>query len=185
MSHYRRWRKPGGTFFFTLVSYQRRPIWAIPSVRPLLRGAMKDVNARMPFTTVAIVLLPDHIHTVWKLPEGDADYSTRWRLIKTQFTQDYLAAGHEEGVLSQARRDHGDRGVWQRRSVEHWIRDETDLRRHVDYIHFNPVKHGHVRRAAEWEFSTFHNYVDRGEYEPDWGEAEPETIRGWKPTLEV
>lgn len=122
-------------------------------------------------TVEAIVLLPDHLHRVWSLPEGDADFSTRWRLIKTEFTQRWLAAGGSEldGTVSRAVK--GERGVWQRRFYEHQVRDLADLKRCVDYIHVNPLKHGLVRRVADWPWSSFHRYVLLGEYPADWGSA--------------
>ena len=109
-------------------------------------------------------LMPEHIHCVWKLPEGDADFSTRWRLIKKYFTLAYLAAAGDELAQSNSRRKEGERGVWQRRFWEHLIRDETDLQNHIDYIHFNPVKHELVDCVDDWPWSTYHRFVKLGYY---------------------
>ena len=122
---------------------------------------------RNPFALIAMVILPDHLHAIWRLPAGDADYSNRWRRIKAAFSQ--RMTGGED--LSKSRLAKGERGIWQRRFWEHTIRDEMDLRQHIDYVHFNPVKHGHAVRVADWPHSTFHGYVQRGTYPLDWGGA--------------
>lgn len=180
MSRYRRWREPGGTYFFTVVTFDRRPILTGVAARRCLREAFRQTRSKRPFEQLAVVLLPDHLHCLWRLPCGDKDFSTRWRLIKTYFTRSVLHAGFRltsQGPSRQKRQEHT---IWQRRFWEHWIRDERDLKRHVDYIHYNPVKHGHVRCAADWPYSTFAKYVALGEYPPDWGQAEPDTIKGWE-----
>jgi putative transposase len=110
------------------------------------------------------VVLPDHLHAVWTLPEGDADFSLRWRLIKTVFSRG-LPQGEE---ISKSRFGKGERGIWQRRYWEHTLRGEGDFERHVDYIHFNPVKHGHVGRVRDWPHSPFHRLVRLGVYPEDW-----------------
>ena len=110
-------------------------------------------------------LSAEHLHTIWVLPPNDADYATRWRLIKASFSRG-LPKGER---ISQSRRDKGERGIWQRRYWEHTLRDELDLARHVDYIHFNPVKHGHVKSVSEWPYSSFHRFVESGRYSADWG----------------
>ena len=120
-----------------------------------------------------MVLLPDHLHTIWTLPRGDADYSSRWRRIKAEFTDAYLAAGGRELPVSPSRKKRGERGIWQRRFWEHVVRDEDDLKRCVDYCHWNPRKHGLVERVRDWEYSTFHQFVERGEYDLDWGSTDP------------
>jgi putative transposase len=114
--------------------------------------------------TIAICVLPDHIHAVWALPEGDADFSTRWNLIKTGFSR-----GRDPMPRSASKAHKREKGIWQRRYWEHTIRDDADLERHVDYIHFNPVKHGHVTRVVDWPHSSFHRYVERGQLASDWG----------------
>lgn len=131
-------------------------------------GCMRDCIAlertRRPFSVIAWVVLPEHLHCIWRLPEGDADYATRWRRIKTDFSRRMSKTEYRSSI----RRARGERGIWQRRYWEHAIRDEIDLRRHIDYIHFNPVKHGHVDAVRDWPFSSFHRYVRRGELLEDW-----------------
>ena len=131
----------------------------------LLRAAFRDTRARHPFAIEAVVILPDHLHAIWTLPEGDADFTLRWRLIKSAFSS-ALPRGER---ISASRLAKGERGIWQRRYWEHAIRDEADFERHVDYIHFNPVKHGYVTRVADWPHSSFHRYVERGLLAEDWG----------------
>jgi putative transposase len=118
----------------------------------LLRSSFRDTRARHPFTIDAIVVLPDHLHAIWTLPEGDADYATRWRQIKSAFSR---ALPHDEAISSSRLRK-GERGVWQRRYWEHTLRDQDDFAAHVDYIHFNPVKHGHAPEPDEWPYSSIH-----------------------------
>lgn len=178
MSSYRRWFVPGGLFFFTVVTCHRYPFFRSHKTRELLGQAFRSVTQKQPFELFAIVLLWDHLHCLWKLPPGDSDYSTRWKAIKDHFTTEWPASGgHEEPVtLSQKRRGH--RGIWQRRYWEHTVRDEDDLERRFDYIHFNPVKHGCVARAADWPWSSFHRYVDSGHYPMEWGRSEPSHLAG-------
>ena len=164
---YRRAFTPGGTYFFTLVSYKRRPIFSSPETVELLRSAFRRTMAFMPFTIVASVILPEHMHFIWTLPKESCDFSTRWRLIKSDFTRHWSPEGAVSERVSRVRK--GEKDVWQRRFWEHLIRDEEDLRRHVEYVHYNPVKHGLVRSAAEWEDSSFMKYVRDGVYAMDWG----------------
>lgn len=154
---YRRAFVPGGSWFFTVVTCDRRPIFASADAVDVLRDAFRHVRAKHRFATDAIVVLPDHLHCIWTLPPGEADFATRWRLLKTRVTQG----------LDPALR--GDGRIWQHRFWEHLLRDEDDFARHVDYIHFNPVKHGLVDSAAEWPHSTFHRYVATGVLPVDWG----------------
>lgn len=137
-----------------------------------MRTAFEEVRNRHAFDVVAIVLLPDHLHTVWQLPAGDNKYSLRWRQIKTRFTQEYLAAGGRPGFVSPSKARKCERGIWQRRFYEHTCRDEDDLKRCVDYVHVNPLKHRLVRRVRDWPWSTFHAFVAQGEYAADWGSGE-------------
>lgn len=164
MPNYRRAQKPGGTFFFTLVTHLRQPIFADPGCRDLLRQAIEEVRGTHPFTIDAWVLLPDHLHCLWTLPDGDTDYSKRWGMIKARFTKTLNA------TLAPATRRPT---YWQKRFWEHCIRDDHDLRRHMDYTHYNPVKHGLTETAAAWPFSTFHRHVKTGTYPLDW--AAPST----------
>jgi putative transposase len=173
MSDYRRWYVPGGTYFFTVVTHDRAPTFRTPGAAPLLGAVMRTVRAKDPFRTLAIVLLWDHLHCVWALPEGDSGFSRRWRRIKGEFTERWLVDGGDEGLRSPSRLRQGERAVWQRRFWEHQIRDEPDLERHVDYIHYNPVKHGYVGKVADWPWSSFHRHVRRGQYPREWGSSEP------------
>ena len=130
------------------------------------------MKQKYPFSVHAIVLLPDHLHALWELPVGDSDYSTRWRLIKSNFSRLWSSAGGGEGELSDSRRCKQERGVWQRRFYEHTCRDENDVARCQDYIHVNPLKHKLVDRVADWPWSTFHRYVREGFYSSDWGSSQ-------------
>jgi len=121
-----------------------------------------------PFVVDAWVLMLDHIHCIWTLPEGDGDYSTRWTEIKRYVTTACRDGLHDPRLLTRAARQRGESTIWQRRFWEHQIRDEADMERHVDYIHFNPVKHGQVRQVCDWPYSTFHRYVREGIYSSDW-----------------
>jgi REP-associated tyrosine transposase len=169
MSDYRRALVPGGTFFFTVVTHRRQPILTHPACRQYLRTAFREVQLARPFDVDAIVLLPEHLHCVWSLPPDDADFPTRWRQIKKRFTQQYLDAGFVETNVSSGRARQGDRGVWHRRYYEHAVRDDLDLKRSVDYLHLNPVKHRLVKRVRDWPWSSFHRFVRLGEYSIQWG----------------
>ena len=127
----------------------------------------------IPFAIDAIVVLPDHLHTLWRLPDGEQDFSTRWMVIKRQFS-----AGLPAGPVNASKRSKREKGVWQRRFWEHLIRDERDFVAHVDYVHFNPVKHGWVRRVKDWEYSTFHRYVDQGVLPLDWAGGDANLLSG-------
>jgi putative transposase len=163
---YRRAKTPGATYFFTVVTYRRRPILCDPERVRLLRDAFRTVKRRHPFSIDAFVLLPDHLHCLWTLPPEDCDYPTRWMLIKSLFTR------HCAPSLKTTRSAALDRKrlqpVWQQRYWEHQIRDDRDFERHCDYIHYNPVKHGHVARVADWPYSSFHRFVRDGAYPADW-----------------
>ena len=164
---YRRSFLPGGTFFFTVVAEDRKPLFSEPTNITTLRSAFREIQVQRPFTLEAAVVLPDHLHCIWTLPPGDADFSTRWRLINTWFTKHCdWALSAEDG---KARTSRGERGLWQHRYWEHMLRDETDYRRHIEYIHFNPVKHGYVKAPMDWPYSSFRRYVKTGMYPPDWG----------------
>ena len=163
MTSYRRNFVPGGSYFFTVNLADRRARLLTNHIG-LLRSAFRDTRTRHPFTIDAIVILPDHLHAIWTLPDADQDFATRWRLIKSAFSR---ALPKTEAVsASRARR--AERGIWQRRYWEHTVRDERDFERHVDYIHFNPIKHGHVKRVVDWPFSSFHRMVRLGVYSVDW-----------------
>jgi putative transposase len=164
VTRYRRSFVPGGSFFFTVNLANRRSRLLVERI-DLLREAFRYVRAKHPFTLDAIVILPDHLHTIWTLPTGETDYATRWRLIKTVLSRGI--EGRER--RSTSRKAKGERGIWQRRYWEHTLRDERDLERHCDYIHFNPVKHGLVRAASEWPHSSLQKFVKLGLYPTDWG----------------
>ncbi len=170
MSNYRRSRI-GQVFFFTVVTDRRRPILTTDLGRAALHKAIETVRDETPFELPAIVLLPDHMHAVWELPQGDTDYSTRWKRIKALFTKEWRRNGGETPPRSESRQKRGEHGIWQRRFFEHTCRDERDLKRCVDYIHVNPLKHGLVERVCDWPWSSFHRYVQLGEYTNDWGSA--------------
>lgn len=166
---YRRAFIPGGTFFFTLVTEKRRPLLASDEAVDVLRQAFRTVKTARPFALDAMVVLPDHLHCLWSLPLGDTDFAIRWRLIKTWFTKHCNPALRQERNRSRvARRE---KAIWQHRYWEHAIRDETDVARHLDYIHYNPVKHGYVTSAGEWPYSSFRRYVEKGIYTADWGQG--------------
>ena len=164
---YRRAFTPGGCFFFTLVTQGRKPIFANAEAVEVLRNAFRSVRQSRPFEIDAMVVMPDHLHCIWTLPPGDADFSTRWRLIKTWFTK------HCDPVLRPApsiiRKSKHEQAIWQHRYWEHQLRDENDFARHVDYIHYNPVKHGLTVSPINWPYSSFRRYVETGIYPPDWG----------------
>lgn len=157
----------GTTYFFTVVSYQRRGILCDERIRRALRQAVLTVRERYPFTIDAWVLLPDHLHTIWTLPAEDNNYSRRWGLIKRYVSKDcgqyYPADNHN---LSRIKKK--ETAIWQRRFWEHMIRDEQDYERCFHYIHYNPIKHGLVTNLSDWRYSTYHRYVQRGIYPPDW-----------------
>jgi putative transposase len=167
MPDYRRYRVAGGTYFFTVNLLERSPNDLLVRHIDVLRTMVAKVKEKRPFHIDAWVVLPDHLHTVWTLPPGDDDFTNRWRLIKQGFSKT-LPITERRSSVRMAR---GERGIWQRRFWEHVIRDENDYNRHVDYIHWNPVKHGLVQRVSDWPYSTFHRYVERGLYHPDWAIA--------------
>jgi putative transposase len=174
MPDYRRWRVPGGTYFFTVVTYQRRRLFDSAVARELLGSVIRDCRTEWSFHIDAIVLLPDHLHAIWTLPTSDDRYSARWSRIKKEFTRAWLQRGGVEAAPSPSQKREGRRGVWQPRFWEHVIRDERDFERHADYVHYNPVKHGLSSRPADWPHSTFRQWVERGSYPADWGRTAPD-----------
>lgn len=161
MADYRRVYERGGLYFFTVVTADRRPLLTTPSRIESLRASFRHVMTRRPFRLQAIVVLPDHLHCLWQLPADDADFSNRWKMLKSHFTR------HLPGLK---------RPIWQPRFWEHLIRDTIDQQRHLDYIHFNPVKHGLVDDPSEWPFSSFHRFRQEGIYPRGWGREEPRSI---------
>ncbi len=171
---YRRLKIEGASYFFTLVTQERRKLFADDETVALLDTAIERVKARHPFDVEAQVIMPEHLHALWLLPKGDADYSTRWRLIKETFTKSYIKR-HGRPPAGAARQARGEQALWQRRFWEHLIRDDQDFGAHLDYIHLNPVHHGYVAAPRDWPYSTFKQWVERGVYEPAWGsDAKPE-----------
>jgi putative transposase len=170
MPDYRRNRVPGGTYFFTATLHDRRSDLLVTHVEAL-RAAVRQVRTRAPFHIDAWVVLPDHMHCVWTLPAGDADFSARWRAIKIAFSKSLPNTEPRSAIM----RDRGERGIWQRRYWEHTIRDDRDYATHVDYTHFNPVKHRYVEHPADWPYSSFRKCVATGMYPQDWsgGPDEP------------
>lgn len=168
---YRRLVTPGASYFFTLITHQRAPLLSDPGNIARWRRAVAKVQEARPFVVEAEVILPDHLHVIWTMPEVDPDYATRIRLVKTSFTKG-LSSGGACSTTSQSRARKGERDVWQRRYWEHMIRDERDFQAHLDYVHINPVKHGLVARPGDWPHSTFHDWLASGAYDPWWGSDE-------------
>jgi len=166
MPHYVRAYVPGGSYFFTVALLDRRRGLLTENIAAL-REAFRVIRRQRPFRIEAIVVLPDHLHCIWTLPQGNTDFSTRWRLIKGRFSRTVVPMEWR----SQRRVHKKERGIWQRRFWEHLIRDEKDLAAHVDYIHCNPARHGWVRQVIDWPHSSFHRYARLGVYPPDWAMA--------------
>jgi len=164
MPDYRRAWHPGGTYFFTVNLLQRQGNDLLIRHVDLLREVVASVRKRHPFIIHGWVVLPEHLHCVIELPSNDADFATRWRLIKIAFSK----ALPKTERRSQVRMARNERGIWQRRYWEHLIRDEADFRAYMDYVHINPLKHGLVKRLADWPYSTFHGLVEQGVYPADW-----------------
>ena len=160
MSEYRRAYQAGSYYFFTIVTHARQPIFSNVNNVKFFKQSLAHVSKKYPFQVEALVVMPDHIHTIWKMPEHDSDFSIRWRLIK-----------------SYCSRKIPQKPLWQNRFWEHVIRDENDLHRHLDYIYYNPVKHGYVDKVIDWPYSTFKHEVELGRYTADWGHVEPEVIQ--------
>jgi putative transposase len=167
MPNYRRRRVDGGVYFFTVNLLDRRRSLLVDHIENL-RTAFRSAKEEHPFHINAIVILPEHLHTIWSLPRGDNDFSTRWRLIKSHFSRGI----ERREDRSKSREKQSERGIWQRRFWEHTIRDDEDYIAHVDYIHYNPVKHGYVARPIDWPHSSLHQYVEDGILPATWGTAE-------------
>ncbi len=167
---YRRANVAGATYFFTVNLADRSSQLLLEHVA-LLREAVKYVQLRHPFEIIAMVVMPDHLHAIWQLPQGDARFAIRWSLIKATFSRK-LPKGEWVGRSRVSKRE---RGIWQRRYWEHQIRDDDDLEKHVAYIHYNPVKHGYVQQARDWPYSSIHREIARGNIDEDWAYVEAET----------
>ncbi len=168
MPNYRRARHPGGTYFFTVNLLQRSGNDLLVRHIKELREAVRVVRLQYPFYIHAWVVLPDHLHCVLELPEEDADFALRWRLIKSYFSKSLP----KTEWLTDVRESRKERGIWQRRYWEHLIRDDADFAAHMDYVHINPQKHGLVRRVSDWPYSTFHQLVEQGVYPANWAGGE-------------
>jgi putative transposase len=164
--------------FFTVVTHHRLPLLATPGAVAIFHKAVEAVQRRRPFTVEALVVLSDHLHSIWTLPEDDADYSTRWRLIKEGFTRAYSVL-HGAPTADARRARRGEKAVWQGGFWEHLIGDDRDFSAHLDYIHLNPVKHGFASTPRDWQHSTFLEWVARGAYETHWGADEMPPLPKW------
>ncbi len=167
MTDYRR-AKNGLTYFFTVVTYNRRKILCLDKSREIFKEIILEVKQKYPFTIDALVLLPDHIHAIWTLSDKDNNYSLRWGLIKKEFTKrikDFLP----QKDLTKSRIEKREGTIWQRRFWEHQIQDQDDFNKHCDYIHYNPVKHNLVKEPRLWSYSSFHRFVKDGYYEENFG----------------
>ncbi len=178
MTDYRRNYIPGGSYFFTVNLLNRKQTLLTDHIDEL-RESFRTVKKELPFTIDAIVILPEHLHCIWTLPESSADYSKRWQRIKSLFTR----MVNIESAVSKSRTRKGEKGVWQRRFWEHTIRDQNDYNRHFDYIHFNPVKHGYVECVRDWEYSSFHHYVRDGLLPIEWYGSDDDLIVGEREIL--
>ncbi|MDB5799214.1 MAG: transposase [Rhodocyclales bacterium] len=172
MPDYRRAWQPGGTYFFTVNLLHRRGNDLLTRHIELLRQVVREVQERHPFKIHAWIVLPEHLHCILELPEGNADFALRWRLIKMSFSKSIF----QDEPRNASRIKRGERGIWQRRYWEHLIRDEDDYRAHMDYVHINPLKHGLVKRVGDWPYSTFHRLVREGIYPADWAGGFEENI---------
>ena len=169
MSDYKRMYLSNHSYFFTVVTARRRPIFAEEKNVQLLKAAFRDVQSRKAFKIEAICVLPDHLHCIWTM-QGDSNFSIRWQMIKTYFSRRYR---HWNPELKQVQ-------IWQPRYWEHVIRDQNDFDKHVDYIHYNPVKHGLVNVIANWPYSSYRKFLSQGFYDDGWGYCEPVSIVGMR-----
>lgn len=174
MPNYRRAYVRGATYFFTVVTYERHPIFRDERAVALLRDSFESVRLAYPFIVDSVVALPDHLHCIWRLPENDADFSERWRRIKARFSRKY--AESTWGNISESMHRKKEKGIWQRRFWEHLIRNQEDLNRHRDYIHYNPVKHKLVDSPRKWKHSSFQRFVERGFYPEEWGQTPQDEV---------
>ena len=165
--NYRRATMHGGTYFFTVVTYRRQQFLCNNDVRLALRNGIEKTRQSLPFDIDAWVLLPDHLHCIWTLPPGDADFGKRWGLIK-RHVSNHCRDLKRDNWINESKQKRRESTLWQRRFWEHQIRDERDYKHHVDYIHFNPVKHGVVERVVDWPHSSFHRFVNDDVYKTTW-----------------
>ena len=168
---YRRANIAGATYFFTVNLADRKSALLSEQI-DVLRNAMRKILLSHPFEILAMVVMPDHLHTIWELPQGDADFPLRWSLIKAAFSREIP----KTELIHPSRKSKRERGIWQRRFWEHQIRDDQDLQQHVDYIHFNPVKHSYVLNASDWPYSSIHREIERGNVTEDWGFSDVDIV---------
>ena len=172
MPNYRCDQTLGGTWFFTVVAYKRKPIFCYRNIRASLRHAIIRTRIKYPFLVDAWVLLPDHLHCVWTLPVNDSDFSVRWKIIKQYVSRDCRGDFRIQSSLPATKKRRRESTIWQRRFWEHKISAANDFATHLDYLHYNPVKHGYCRSPSDWRFSSIHRYQARGVYAPDWAMTE-------------
>jgi putative transposase len=168
---YRRLRIPGGTYIFTLVTFDRFPIFKDDDAVEILKTAVRTVAAVHPFLQLGYVVMPEHLHCIWEMPDDDDDFSTRMSLVKARFTREY-AKQFDTAAPTASRARRRERAVWQRRYWEHYVQDDKELNQCLDYVHLNPVYHGFVGHPIEWKHSSFGDYVRDGVYPASWGDAE-------------
>ncbi len=176
MANYRRVKIEGGIYFFTLVTHYRKPIFSVDKAANLFLEAINHVKNFHPFSTLAFCILPDHIHLLWEMPIDDVDYSMRISEIKKRFSKGFIEEFGNPNLPNTSQQRRGETGIWQRRFWEHYVRDEEDLNNHIDYIHYNPVKHGLVMRVNQWRGSSFFDFVKQGFYDVNWGQSEPKIL---------
>jgi putative transposase len=168
MPEYRRHYQQGGSYFFTVVTHHRQSILLNDDIRIALRASITEVRQTLPFKVDAWVLLPNHLHCIWTLPENDDNYSLRWLLIKRGVSK-RCTQYFDVKKQSASRKSRHESTIWQRRFWEHSIRDENDFATCMNYVHINPVKHDYVKRVVDWQYSSFHRYVKLGLYDDTWG----------------
>jgi putative transposase len=169
MSNYRRANIKGGAYFFTVVTYRRQNLLCNENVRKTLREGIRNTQTIHPFIIDAWVLLPDHLHCIWTLPSNDADFGIRWAMIKRFVTKQCGPSLYRDEWMTESKWRRKESTIWQRRFWEHQIRNCQDYEMHMDYIHYNPVKHNLAARVCDWPYSTFHRYVRKGVYSKNWG----------------
>jgi len=171
MPNYRRSKIKGGTFFFTVVTYRRQKFLCNKNVRQALGIGIRKTKKIHPFVIESWVLLPDHLHCIWTLPKDDFNFGKRWGMIKRFVTKQCKPELYQEILMNKSKLHRNESTIWQRRFWEHTIRNEIDFEKHMDYIHYNPVKHGYVKTPIEWPYSTFHRYIKNKIYSKNWAGA--------------
>jgi len=169
MPDYRRFYIPNSITFITCVTRDRYPYLKSKSDIDLFFSTLARVKEIKPFELMAYVVLPDHFHWLMKVDQSSGNFSKVMHSIKRNFTQNYKQAHNVQKSIS----------IWQRGFWDHVIRDERDLEIHLDYIHWNPIKHGCVNKPSNWPYSTYRDWEGMGIYDLGWGCVEiPENISG-------